>query len=425
MARKPIPGSDQGQWGQILNDFLDVSHTTDGTLKPDIITSANLSPQLRTDIASGGGPQGPAGPQGPQGPAGEQGPAGPAGPTGPAGPQGPAGQDGATGAQGPQGPAGQDGADGAQGPQGPAGQGVPTGGTTGQVLAKSSGSNYATQWVTPAAGGEPVGSPSYAIASNVNGTWPTFAASYPGVTLPLPDNAQVLWYVRSSAENATIPSQFEDIDASTRTIGGLHAIWGYPWENGGSTEPEPAESTELLGQAVADAFAATLAINHTSAAGSTLLLAVNGLAPYTITDTAGNTWTHLGGVDSGSQRMGQVYISVNASPVTSVTLSRSDNYNIVASLTEWSGAPIAADSAADLDGTAPVAVQAGDVVVSYKFHYSGTNEPHPTPAGYTGLTGFSRSNHAVAGAYKQISDAGNEDASWSTPAGEVNVALRR
>lgn len=59
---------------------------------------------------------------GPRGPQGETGPAGPAGPTG---------------------------------PQGPTGQGVPTGGTTGQVLAKASGANYDTEWVDQSGGGTP------------------------------------------------------------------------------------------------------------------------------------------------------------------------------------------------------------------------------------------------------------------------------
>jgi hypothetical protein len=47
------------------------------------------------------------------------------------------------GKQGPTGPAGP------TGPTGPTGPGVPVGGTTGQVLAKSSGTDYATQWVAP------------------------------------------------------------------------------------------------------------------------------------------------------------------------------------------------------------------------------------------------------------------------------------
>ncbi len=33
MARLPTPGSDDGTWGQVLNDFLDVEHNSDGTLK--------------------------------------------------------------------------------------------------------------------------------------------------------------------------------------------------------------------------------------------------------------------------------------------------------------------------------------------------------------------------------------------------------
>src|SRR5690349_11162716 len=34
MARLPVPGSDNGAWGDILNEFLLVEHATDGTLKP-------------------------------------------------------------------------------------------------------------------------------------------------------------------------------------------------------------------------------------------------------------------------------------------------------------------------------------------------------------------------------------------------------
>lgn len=120
------------------------------------------------------GPQGPVGPQGATGATGSQGPqgaTGATGPTGPAGadstvpgPQGPAGATGATGAQGPQGatgaqgPKGDTGAQGIQGiqgpagttgatgSQGPAGPGVPVGGTTGQLLTKTSATDYATAW---------------------------------------------------------------------------------------------------------------------------------------------------------------------------------------------------------------------------------------------------------------------------------------
>lgn len=33
MARLPIPGEDDGTWGNVLNDFLTVEHNSDGTLK--------------------------------------------------------------------------------------------------------------------------------------------------------------------------------------------------------------------------------------------------------------------------------------------------------------------------------------------------------------------------------------------------------
>lgn len=43
MARLPQPGSDNGVWGDILNDFLSVAHASDGTVKDSSITSAKLN----------------------------------------------------------------------------------------------------------------------------------------------------------------------------------------------------------------------------------------------------------------------------------------------------------------------------------------------------------------------------------------------
>lgn len=68
-------------------------------------------------------------------------------------------QSGTGGTQGPAGPAGPAGSTGPAGPTGPAGAngspgvGVPVGGTAGQMLVKKSGTDYDTQWITPAAGG--------------------------------------------------------------------------------------------------------------------------------------------------------------------------------------------------------------------------------------------------------------------------------
>lgn len=63
---------------------------------------------------------------------------------------------GAGGPQGPQGPQGEPGtpgADGTNGTNGTNGVGVPTGGTSGQVLAKNSNTNYDTHWITVSGGG--------------------------------------------------------------------------------------------------------------------------------------------------------------------------------------------------------------------------------------------------------------------------------
>jgi len=54
---------------------------------------------------------------------------------------------------GPAGPMGPAGVNGTNGTNGTNGMGVPTGGTTGQVLAKVDATNFNTQWVTPSGGG--------------------------------------------------------------------------------------------------------------------------------------------------------------------------------------------------------------------------------------------------------------------------------
>lgn len=52
MPRLPIPGADAGTWGNILNEFLEVSHNSDGSIKSSAV---------------------PAGPEGPAGAAGGNG----------------------------------------------------------------------------------------------------------------------------------------------------------------------------------------------------------------------------------------------------------------------------------------------------------------------------------------------------------------
>lgn len=51
MARLPIPGSDQGAWGDILNDYLLQAHKADGTLKDSSVTSSALAPGSVTSSA--------------------------------------------------------------------------------------------------------------------------------------------------------------------------------------------------------------------------------------------------------------------------------------------------------------------------------------------------------------------------------------
>ena len=55
MARLPVPGSDSGQWGDILNAFLRISHNADGTIKEGapLILPINLGPDIFTVSENG------------------------------------------------------------------------------------------------------------------------------------------------------------------------------------------------------------------------------------------------------------------------------------------------------------------------------------------------------------------------------------
>jgi hypothetical protein len=48
-ARLPIVGGDNGNWGAILNQFLQVSHQSDGTLGSNVVGSAQLASNAVTD----------------------------------------------------------------------------------------------------------------------------------------------------------------------------------------------------------------------------------------------------------------------------------------------------------------------------------------------------------------------------------------
>ncbi|WP_223177756.1 hypothetical protein [Sphingobium sp. KCTC 72723] len=71
------------------------------------------------------------------------------------------GADGAAGATGAKGDKGDTGNTGAAGTNGTNGQGVPTGGTTGQILSKTSNADFATAWIAAPTGGGGSGKPWY------------------------------------------------------------------------------------------------------------------------------------------------------------------------------------------------------------------------------------------------------------------------
>lgn len=53
MSRLPQPGSDDGTWGAILNDYLSVAHAADGALKQSALTAAGVQQTSEKGQANG------------------------------------------------------------------------------------------------------------------------------------------------------------------------------------------------------------------------------------------------------------------------------------------------------------------------------------------------------------------------------------
>ncbi len=184
MARLPVPGSDDGQWGEILNEYLLQAHASDGSLKSGVVALANLAPAIQSQLTTSTGATGPTGatgatgatgPSGATGAAGAAGTVGATGATGFTGATGAAGATGPTGSTGPQGISGTAGVTGATGPSGAIGATGPAGpllANTPQTVIVSTGSEARPGtsdviiWVSPA------------------GTWPTNAIATDIVYLP-------------------------------------------------------------------------------------------------------------------------------------------------------------------------------------------------------------------------------------------------
>ena len=197
MPRLPIPGQDNNTWGDILNEYLLVSHGADGTIKSSAVTSSHirdnavtfgkLSQSLQNDIqtlidTAGGSGAGQDGADGREielnatathlqwryaatgstpatawtnlvALADIRGPQGVRGDDGTKGDKGDKGDDGEQGLQGVPGVAGAAGPKGDKGDKGDPGQGIPTGGASGQILSKRTNDDYDTEWIAaPSAG---------------------------------------------------------------------------------------------------------------------------------------------------------------------------------------------------------------------------------------------------------------------------------
>lgn len=149
-----------------------------------------------------------------------------------------------------QGPAGADGADGADGAAGAAGVGVPTGGSSGQVLLKNSVTNYDASWTTPSASTVGLGNVNNTSDANKPVSTATQAALDGKLATSTSDTNGLernssgsgnLWRVRNSSTDATI----HGVNRSGNTVlNGIVVRTPFGWMTGDPT-PDSAMSNRL------------------------------------------------------------------------------------------------------------------------------------------------------------------------------------
>jgi hypothetical protein len=179
------------------------------------------------------------------------------------------------GATGPQGPIGNIGATGPQGPTGATGQGVPTGGTTNQVLSKINATDYNTQWVTPS--GSSSDASTLTTGTLPAGRMPAFTGD---VTTTIGTTATTI------ANNAVTSAKIADgtiVDADINGVAGSK-VSGNITGNAGNVTGTVAISNGGTGQTTSNAALNALLPSQTSNSGKVLQ-----------TDGTNATWQTAGG----------------------------------------------------------------------------------------------------------------------------------
>lgn len=165
----------------------------------------------------------------------------------------------------------------------------------------------------------------------------------------------------------------------------------------------------LVGEKNADGgYGPSTTLSYSSTLGNTLILYVASNGANTVSDNAGNVWTLAGDTASAgatAQRVGQVYYTVDADPITSVTVTRTGSTNWSIKMTEWSGVSAFGSSDTKSAPTAPsVTAAADDMVIAGAFYYTGS--PAFT-SGYEVLPAAGqRPNFNIAVQYRAAAAAG-------------------
>lgn len=168
--------------------------------------------------------------------------------------------------------------------------------------------------------------------------------------------------------------------------------------------------------------ASSLSATISSSAGETLVVnaEVRGNEVPVITDSAGNTYTTLD-TQFQSVTMNAQFICVNATPVTSVTMTISGSFQLVIDVVRLSdvgsytagGTPGHANSAAasvavTTTGANDLVVASVGAIAAATFTLTGTGYTHIAETDATGASG-----NSLATAYGSFASAGSHDCTWT------------
>jgi len=336
-------------------------------------------------------------------------------------------------------PRGDTGATGPTGATGATGAGVPTGGSTGQVLAKNSGTNYDTSWINVVGGlnyqgnwNASTNSPTLTSSAGTNGYY--YTVSVAGSTNL---NGITDWQVGDWAIfNGTIWQKIDQTNSVTSVNSQIGAVvLGYSDVGAFPSTPTSGANSVVLRDSNQNISVNAVNDNYlnTAASGTTITLTASSIRRYTITGSGGQVFTlpnattlangnifefdnnQSSGAITVNNNSGTLIVSIPSGAIVRVDLLSNataagswDKHSLSPANVSWS------TNTFDYAGSITSATWNGSTIAINRGGTNGTATPTAGGISYGSGTAYAFTAAGTSG--QVLTSAGSGTPTWATPA---------